>query len=60
MEKITDYDIQALVDNEVSWKKAEHILAFLQKNRKMRERYESLQRQKNLLQMWGLLEEASS
>lgn len=51
-QRLTDYDIQALVDNEISPKDAELVLKQLEKNHAAHERYKELIKQKNLLKLW--------
>jgi anti-sigma factor RsiW len=49
---ITDRDIQALVDNELSPEQAARVREYLLHHPRARHRYESLVRQKRLLQEW--------
>ena len=52
MQSITDYDIQALVDNELPENKARQVRDFIKKNKSAQQRYQQLQEQQELLQMW--------
>lgn len=49
---ITDFDIQALVDNELSWQEEKRIMEHILKSSILKKRFEKLQRQKKLLQRW--------
>lgn len=49
---ITDFDIQALVDNELEWEQEKSIRAYLEVTPEAKRRYEELCRQKRLLQEW--------
>lgn len=49
---VTDYDIQALVDNELQEQHQERVRLFIQTNPQARQRYQELCRQKEILQKW--------
>ncbi|GEM_PF-3043870 len=49
---ITDYDLQALIDNELEYEDQKHILDHIEQNPEMKKRYEELKAQKNALQRW--------
>ena len=49
---ITDYDIQALVDNELAWEDEKRVRAFLKENPNAYTRYKELAMQRNTLQNW--------
>ena len=49
---ITDFDIQALVDNELEWEQAKYVLAHIDQHPTAQRRYEELVRQKKLLKDW--------
>ncbi len=48
----TDYDIQALLDNELSWEDEKRVREFINRNPPVKKRYEELERQKKLLKAW--------
>ncbi len=48
----TDYDIQALVDNELTWEDEKKVRDFIGRNPPAQKRYDELERQKNLLKEW--------
>tara|TARA_R110000764_G_scaffold4085_1_gene16900 strand:+ start:13437 stop:13628 length:192 start_codon:yes stop_codon:yes gene_type:complete len=50
---ITDYEIQALVDNELEHERAKNILNSMDSNPHVYERYKQLMEQKRLLRLWG-------
>ncbi len=52
MTQINDFDIQALVDNELSWEDEKRIMSAIQKDPKAVSRLQELQSQKSLLQNW--------
>ena len=52
-DNINDYDIQALIDNELEWEQEKHIRAFIEHNSVAKSRYEELKEQKMLLQKWA-------
>jgi len=52
LQGITDYDIQALVDDELSHEEGKEVLSKLEQNRDARNRYNELMKQKNLLKSW--------
>lgn len=49
---ISDEDIQALVDGELSAPQAEHVMKVVESDTWLRERYDALRRQKMLLLSW--------
>lgn len=49
---ITDFDIQALVDNELNWEQEKRVRLHLDTDPKAKARYEMLRTQKGLLQDW--------
>ncbi len=49
---LTDYDIQALVDNELGWEEEKLVRAYIESNHEARKRYDELMRQKSLLRKW--------
>ncbi|MCF8496285.1 MAG: hypothetical protein K9G62_06430 [Alphaproteobacteria bacterium] len=49
---ITDYDIQALVDNELPWEREKEIFSFFEYNRPAAQRYKELCAQKEFLKRW--------
>ncbi len=51
---ISDEDIQALVDDELSEKDAAHVRQFIHRHSWAEERYEELVEQKRLLKQWWL------
>lgn len=49
---VTDYDIQALVDNELGHERAKQVQAHIDQNLRARKRYQELKEQKDLLKSW--------
>lgn len=49
---ITDFDIQALVDNELSWEDEKRVRAYLQSNPDANRRYMELCDQQSMLRQW--------
>ena len=49
---VSDMDIQALVDNELTWEDEKRVRAFIASDPKAKARYEMLRRQKLLLKEW--------
>ena len=49
---ITDWDIQAYIDNELSWEQQKQVLKALETNSELRRHYNDFRRQKELLQLW--------
>lgn len=49
---ITDYDIQALVDNALPEDEAKRVMDFTRKNPAAMKRYRELVKQKNLIRKW--------
>ena len=50
--KITDYDIQALVDGELDHERSKHVYDEIQKNQAFNKRYKELLSQKKILVRW--------
>ena len=51
-QNISDYEIQALVDNELDWEKEKRVRAFVDNNARAQERYQELIEQKEILREW--------
>lgn len=51
---ISDFDIQALIDNELTWEREKEVLSYLEHDPQAKRRYNELSRQKTLLQKWAL------
>lgn len=49
---ITDYDIQALVDNELDWEEEKRVREAIKYNSQFMKRYNTLKNQKTLIQNW--------
>ena len=49
---ITDYDIQALVDDELDHERAKQVKLYVEQDRRAQERYSELKEQKDLLKQW--------
>lgn len=49
---ITDYDIQALVDNELDWEGEKNVRDHVARNTYAAQRFQDLKNQKQLLQNW--------
>lgn len=49
---VTDFDIQALVDNELNWEQEKRVRSCIEADPKAKARFELLRQQKNLLQEW--------
>lgn len=49
---LRDYDLQALVDDELSPEEKNHVLNYLRHDEDANKRYQSLKKQKELLQKW--------
>lgn len=49
---VTDFDIQALVDNELPWEHEKQVRAYIKATPDAQKRYDELCRQKRLLQEW--------
>lgn len=49
---ITDYDIQALIDNELDHERVKKIMNYISNNKKAYQRYDELFKQKQLLKSW--------
>ncbi len=52
MKNISDFDIQALIDNELDWEEEKRVKLAINRDAQFIERYESLKNQKKLLQDW--------
>lgn len=52
MTQINDFDIQALVDNELNWEDEKRVLSAIQSDPKAMSRLQELKAQKLLLQNW--------
>lgn len=52
MEAITDYDIQALVDNELPYERKKEVMDRIKEDPNFNRRYQQLILQKQLLQLW--------
>lgn len=50
---VTDYDIQALIDNELDWESEKRIRTHLKHNPAAKRYYEDLMHQKRLLRLWA-------
>lgn len=51
-ESVTEYEIQALVDNQLEWENAKDVLRYIDQNPWAQAYYEQLVRQKKLLKSW--------
>lgn len=49
---VTDFDIQALVDEELPWEQAKYVRDYITLVPEAKRRYEELSRQKQLLKKW--------
>ena len=49
---ITDYDIQAFIDNELDWEQEKRVMQYIESNYTAKKRYEELLNQKKILQEW--------
>ncbi len=49
---VTDFDIQALIDNELGWEEEKRIHAYLSDNPTARKYYEEMVEQKDRLKKW--------
>lgn len=49
---ITDWDIQAYLDNELPWEDQKAVLKALERDLELRRRFSEFRRQKDLLQAW--------
>jgi anti-sigma factor RsiW len=49
---VSEFDIQALVDNELEWEEEKRIHAYLTENPTARKYYEEMLEQKNRLKKW--------
>ncbi|HRQ59920.1 MAG TPA: hypothetical protein PLO23_00130 [Alphaproteobacteria bacterium] len=50
--EITDYNLQALIDNELTAEQAERVLALISTDPRAKNRYIELCRQKDFLKIW--------
>lgn len=49
---VTDWDLQAYLDNELPWEEQKTILKALENDPHLRQRFNDFRRQKELLQKW--------
>ena len=49
---LSDYDIQALIDNELDWERAKIVMAHIDTDPTLKKRHTLLLAQKHLLQNW--------
>lgn len=49
---ITDYDIQALIDNELDWETEKHVRSVINQSPALSNRYNELLNQKEVIQKW--------
>lgn len=49
---LSDFDIQAYLDNELDWERAKAVLAYIESDPQAKQRYEHLRAQKGLLRDW--------
>lgn len=52
LKDITDYDIQALIDNELDWESEKLVRQHIAADHHAAKRYRVLKEQKNLLKSW--------
>ncbi|NCT41471.1 MAG: hypothetical protein GW778_07420 [Alphaproteobacteria bacterium] len=52
MRTFTDYDIQALIDNELNYEDSKVVRNYIQKNKDALKRHDTLAQQKRMLQSW--------
>lgn len=50
---VTDYDIQALIDNELDWESEKRVRIHIECNAAARRYYEDLVHQKKMLRLWA-------
>lgn len=50
---VTDFDIQALLDNELDWEEEKRVRDYIHNNPNAMRRYKQLYDQKKALQRWG-------
>lgn len=50
---VTDYDIQALIDNELDWESEKRVRLHLEHNPHAKKYYDDLVHQKKLLRLWA-------
>lgn len=50
---ITDFDIQALIDNELDWEQTKLVMNYVQKDPMGQKRYKELIKQRNNLRLWA-------
>lgn len=51
---VTDFDIQALIDNELDWEDEKRVRDYLRSHDWAKKRYEELRAQKETLQRWWM------
>ena len=49
---VSDFDIQALVDNELDWESEKVVFEAISQDPKLQARYEQLKAQKKIVQIW--------
>lgn len=49
---LSDFDIQAYIDNELEWERAKAVLAQIESDPALRKRYETLLQMKHSIQNW--------
>lgn len=52
LKNFSDYDLQALLDNELDEQEKNHVLNFIKNNPSAKKRFEELLKQKNILKKW--------
>lgn len=52
MMTLSDFDIQAYIDNELDWERAKIVMSQINDDPKLKSRYDDLLRQKHALQIW--------
>jgi anti-sigma factor RsiW len=52
LQNITDYDLQALVDNELDWEDQKAVLDHVERDPEAKKRYEELKAQKEALKKY--------
>ncbi len=52
LKNFSDYDLQALLDNELDEQEKNHVLNFIKNNPSAQKRFEELLKQKNILKKW--------
>lgn len=49
---LSDFDIQAYLDNELDWERAKAVLTYIESDPEAKRRYEQLRQQKGMLRDW--------